>query len=108
MARSGVEVTVGGHSYRVVASTEEELLQRYAGVVNARLRELTGNERSGHPHALLLVAIALAHDLETEREGRCRERAEAKGKLVRMLSRVDAVLDSVDEEGSPLPAAPPS
>jgi len=63
VARSAVEVHVGGQLYRLVGSAGEQSLQRYAGVINERLRDLTGSEKPGHPHAILLVAMALAHDL---------------------------------------------
>jgi cell division protein ZapA len=106
MARSAVEVNVGGQLYRLVASTGEQSIQRYAGVVNERLREVTGVERPLHPQALLLVAMALAHDLEQERARRIEERNHAEEMLRSLLARVNAALDGVDEDGEPLPALP--
>ena len=66
-ARPAVEVNVGGQLYRLVASTGEQSVRRYAGIVNERLRELTGSERPGNPQTILLVAMALAHDLVADR-----------------------------------------
>jgi cell division protein ZapA len=108
MARAGVELTVGGQSYRVVATSEEGTLQRYAAVVNARLRELTGSEHPSHPQALLLVAIALAHDLEREKERRLQVQEQAGEMLRSLLVRIDAALDSGDDDPAPSPAPPPS
>lgn len=106
MGRPAVEVKVGGQLYRLVASAGEQSLQRYAGLVNDRLRELTGRERATHPQAMLLVALALAHDLEEER-ARYRElRAHAEEGLRSMLSRVNRALDGVDENREPLPELP--
>lgn len=103
MARPAVEVNVGGQLYRLVASSGEQSLQRYAGVVNERLRELTGTDRPTHPQAMLLVAMALAHDLEEERARRLEARVQAEAMLREMLERVNAALDGVDENGEELP-----
>jgi cell division protein ZapA len=99
-------VNVGGHLYKLVASAGEQSLQRYAGVVNERLRELTGSDRATHPQAMLLVAMALAHDLEEERTRHRALRAQAEESLRSMLARVNAALDDAEESGEPLPRAP--
>jgi cell division protein ZapA len=106
MMRPAVEVNVGGHLYRLVASSGEQTLQRYAGVVNERLRALTGSDRTPHPQAMLLVAMALAHDLEEERSRRQAELSGAETLLRQMLGRVNEALDGVDENGEPLTTAP--
>jgi cell division protein ZapA len=104
MARPAVEVHVGGQLYRLVASAGEQSLQRYAGLVNERLRELTGSDRPAHPQAMLLVAMALAHDLEEERAQRLAARGHAEEMLRALLERVNAALDGVDENGETLPS----
>jgi cell division protein ZapA len=106
MMRAAVEVHVGGQLYRLVASSGEQTVQRYAGVVNDRLRELTGSERTSHPQAMLLVAMALAHDLEQEREQRAAERSNTEELLRQLLGRVNEALDGVDENGEPLSQLP--
>ena len=106
MVRPAVEVNVGGQLYRVVTSAGEQSLQRYAGVVNERLRELTGSDRPTHPQAMLLVAMALAHDLEEERARSAALRDQAESMLRDLLERVNAALDGVDENGEPLPGLP--
>ena len=106
MARAAVEVNVGGQLYRLVASAGEQSLQRYAGVVNERLRELTGSERPAHPQAMLLVAMALAHDLEEERTRHRELRARAEEALQSMLARVNAALDGDDDDVEAQPSAP--
>jgi cell division protein ZapA len=105
MVRSAVEVNVGGQLYRLVASSGEQSLRRYAGVVNERLRELAGSG-SNHPQAMLLVALALAHDLEDERARSSELREQSETMLRELLDRVDAALDGVDEEGEALPQMP--
>jgi cell division protein ZapA len=106
MRAAAVEVHVGGQLYRLVASSGEQTLQRYAGVVNDRLRELTGSDRTSHPQAMLLVAMALAHDLEQEREQRATERSNTAEMLRQLLGRVNEALDGVDENGEPLARLP--
>jgi cell division protein ZapA len=105
MVRSAVEVNVGGQLYRLVASAGEQTLRRYAGVVNERLRDLSGTGPT-HPQAMLLVAMALAHDLEEERVRNAELRQQSEGMLRNLLERVNAALDSVDEEGNPLSELP--
>lgn len=105
MVRSAVEVNVGGQLYRVVASAGEQTLRRYAGIVNERLRDLSGTG-STHPQAMLLVAMALAHDLEEEKARNAELRQQAESMLRGLLERVNAALDGVDENGEPLPELP--
>jgi cell division protein ZapA len=105
MVRSAVEVNVGGQLYRLVASSGEQSLHRYAGVVNERLRELAGSGPN-HPQAMLLVALALAHDLEEERARNATLRDQSEAMLRELLDRVDAALEGVDDEGEPLPQMP--
>jgi cell division protein ZapA len=106
MVRPAVEVNVGGQLYRLVASSGEQSVQRYAGLVNERLRELTGSDRPAHPQAMLLVAMALAHDLEEERARSAALREQAEAMLRGLLERVNAALDGVDENGEPLSGVP--
>jgi cell division protein ZapA len=105
MGRAAVEVNVGGQLYRLVASAGEQTLRRYAGVVNERLHDLAGSGPS-HPQAMLLVAMALAHDLEEERARNAELRQQAEDMLRGLLERVNAALDGVDEDGEPLPELP--
>lgn len=105
MVRSAVEVNVGGQLYRLVASAGEQTLRRYAGVVNERLRDLSGTGPT-HPQAMLLVAMALAHDLEEEKARNVELRQQAESMLRGLLERVNAALDGVDENGEPLPELP--
>jgi cell division protein ZapA len=92
-----VELRVGGQTYRVVASAEEHELRRLAEIVDARLRELSAPGRQIPPQALLLAAIALAHDLEQERELRRRVECRSREMLTSVLSRIDAALDATEE-----------
>lgn len=106
MVRPAVEVNVGGQLYRLVASSGDQSVQRYASIVNERLRDLTGSDRPSHPQAMLLVAMALAHDLEEERARGVARREQAEAMLRNLLDRVNAALDGVDENGEPLPGLP--
>jgi cell division protein ZapA len=97
MNRAPVELRVGGQTYRVVASTAEDELKRLAEIVDSRLRELVPPGRGIPPQALLLAAIALAHDLEEERT--CRRRVEVRSREMyeSLLQRIDDALEATDE-----------
>jgi cell division protein ZapA len=93
MSGAPVELRVGGQTYRVVASADEQELRRLASIVDTKLRELTAPGRQISPQALLLAALALAHDLEEERERRVVVENRWREKLTSMLQRIDAALD---------------
>lgn len=96
-----VELRVGGQSYRVLASADETELRRLAGIVDERLRALTGPGRQVSAQALVLAAISLAHDLEEERALRRSSEERSKQALRSLLQRIDSVLD---EPTTPPPA----
>jgi cell division protein ZapA len=106
MERDPVELRVGGHSYRVVSSADRETLEHLAGSVELRLTQIVGANRPVSVQSLLLVAIALARDLEEEQERAKQAESRAREMLQNVLTRIDAALDSMDENGEPLPAAP--
>src|ERR1700723_1184659 len=93
MSRRTVVVTVGAREYKVVSSASEEELMRLAQTVSAKLAEVAPQGRPEPPQALLLAALALAHDLEEERlRARSLER-KSRDMLRRVLVRLDGVLD---------------
>ena len=107
MVRTPVALTVGGQSYKIVASVPEETLRQYAAVVDERIRELVPAGKPVPPSAILLAAIALAHDLDEERGQRQALEARGRDVLRRLLARIDDALETPEEspEGSPLPPA---
>lgn len=106
MNQAPVELRVGGQTYRVIASAGEAELKHLAGLVDARLRELTGPGRALSPQALLLAAIALAHDLEQERERSRQLEARCRETLSSVLHRIDAALEAADAETRNEPPQP--
>jgi cell division protein ZapA len=92
MSRSPVELCVGGQTYRVVASAEEAELRRLAQVVDKKLRELAAPNRYVPSQTILLVALALAHELEAERTRRRDLERRTRERLSSLLNRIDAVL----------------
>ncbi|WP_433930961.1 cell division protein ZapA [Sorangium cellulosum] len=92
MARRTVQLRVGGQTYRVVTSASDEELQRLAAVVDQKLATVVPAGRSVTPQAMLLAAIALAHDLEQERTRASVIAGRARDAFGRILQRVDAVL----------------
>ena len=104
MSGAPVELRVGGQTYRVVASANEQELRRLADIVDNKLRELTAPGRQISPQALLLAALALAHDLEEERERRVAVEHRWREKLTSMLKRIDAALDATAAVEAPVEA----
>lgn len=93
MSSLPVELRVAGNTYRVVASAEEDVLQRLAAVVDAKVNELTSPGRQVSPQSLLLAAISLAHELEEERRKRRQLEERARTMFTSLLERVDAALE---------------
>jgi cell division protein ZapA len=89
-----VELHVGGKSYRVVASEDEATLRRLAAVVDQRLHALVGPNRTVPTQALVLVALALAHDLEQEQGRRRRQELRSRRALAGVLNQIDTALVS--------------
>lgn len=96
MDRRTVELRIAGQSYRVVSSAPESELRRLADLVGAKLTELTPHGRTAQPQAILLAAIALAHELETERGRRESLERRTRDLLRRVLVRIDDALEPLD------------
>jgi len=94
MASRTVQLRVGGQTYRVVSSADEEELGRLAAIVDEKLRAMVPSGRPISPQAMLLAAMALAHDLEEERARSRQLSGRARDAFGRMLERVDAALTS--------------
>ncbi|HEX4478591.1 MAG TPA: cell division protein ZapA [Polyangiaceae bacterium] len=107
MDRASVELRVGGQTFRVVASASADELERLAGVVDGRLREIAQSS-AFHPQSMLLVAISLAHELEQERTRRRDVEARSREMLRSLLQRIDGALElsaAKDPEVRPSPDA---
>jgi cell division protein ZapA len=89
-----VQLRIAGQSYRVVSSASEEELQRLAETVSAKVHELTPPGKTPSSQAVLLAAIALAHELEEERSRRVAVERRAREMLRRLLGRIDDALGS--------------
>ncbi len=102
MERPSVELRVGGQTYRVVGSASPDELTRLAQIVDGKLRELSAGG-AFHPQSMLLVAMALAHELEQERGRRRDAEQRSRESLRRLLDRVDAAISEVESDPTPLP-----
>jgi cell division protein ZapA len=98
MTRRTVDLRIGGQSYRVVSSAAEGDLQRLAASVDAKITEMLPPGRPVPPQALVLAAIALAHDLESERSKRQALERRSRDMLRRVLVRVEDALESTETE----------
>jgi cell division protein ZapA len=92
----------------VVTSASDDELQRLAAVVDEKLATVVPPGRPVSPQAMLLAAMALAHELEEERSRSAAVAARARSAFGRMLERVDAALgpDAQDGGGGLRPRAP--
>ena len=97
MAGRTVQLRVGGQTYRVVTSASDDELLRLAAVVDEKLAAVVPPGRAISPQAMLLAAMALAHDLEEERARSAESTARARSAFGRMLKRVDAALGMAAE-----------
>lgn len=94
MSSRAVRLQVAGQSYKVVSSASEDELQRLADAVSAKIYELTPPGKMPQPQAVVLAAIALAHELEEERERRSSLERRARDMLRRALVRIDQALET--------------
>ena len=92
-----VQLRVAGQSYKVVSSASEEDLLRLADTVSAKVEELTPRGKSVAPQAVLLAAIALAHELEQERARRLAVEGRAREMLRRVLVHLDDAIDCASD-----------
>ena len=96
---AGTAVRVGDQTYQLRANVDPVELQRLAALVDARVRAMVPAGRAIPPSAVVLAAIALAHDLEEERGRRTDAERDTRARISALMSCVDAALDEA------LPAA---
>ncbi len=104
-ARPVTELQIGGVAYRVQSSADESELRRLAALVERRLTELPATQRHDS-RSLVLVALALAHELELEQQAHDTLRGQVATHLTSLVNRIDTVLDHCDDNGNPLPQVP--
>ena len=93
MDRRTVELRIAGQNYRVVSSAPEEELQRLARMVGAKLAEVVPPGRALPPQAMLLAAMALAHEVEAARTECESLRRRTRDLLSGALVRIDDALE---------------
>lgn len=93
MGEAAIELKVAGKTYQVVTSAAEDELQRLAKRVEDALEGVLPPGRQASPQALVLAAITLAHELETERALRIAAEERHKKVLTALLGRVDQLLE---------------
>jgi cell division protein ZapA len=101
MDRRTIELRIAGQNVRLVSSAPVDELQRLAGMVEAKLEEL-GPRGKAQSQAILLAAMALAHEVETERDRREAIERRTRDLMRRMLVRIDDALEPFE----PADAAP--
>jgi cell division protein ZapA len=94
MDRRSVQLQIAGQSYKVVSTADEAELHRLADVVSAKVAEVVPRGRAVPPQAMLLAAMALAHELAEERGRREALERRTRDLLRRVLMRIDSALDA--------------
>lgn len=99
--RRTVKISLAGREYRVVTTATDGELRRLVARVEQKLALVAG-KRGATPEAILLTAIALAHDVEEQEQRADRVAARARSFGSELLRRVDAALaDAGEEPGAP-------
>jgi cell division protein ZapA len=96
MERRTIDLRIAGQSYRVVSSSPADELKRLAEVVEAKLGEIAPRAKT-QPQTMLLAAMALAHEVESERGRRETLERRTRDLLRRVLVRIDDALEPFDE-----------
>jgi cell division protein ZapA len=99
MERRPVELRIAGQNYRVMSSAPEADLRRLAEMVEAKIAEVAPRGRPQTSQAVLLAAMALAHEVEAERGRRESLERRTRDLLQRVLGRVDEALDAGSDAG---------
>ncbi|MBM4356473.1 MAG: cell division protein ZapA [Deltaproteobacteria bacterium] len=97
MSGRAVELTIAGMTCRVVTSADESELAMLSAMVEQRLAAILKPGRPVTKQAILLAAIALAHEVSEERSRSKAIADRARGTLSRLLERVDSVLANSDD-----------
>jgi cell division protein ZapA len=101
MDRRTVQLRVAGQSYKVVSSAPDNELERLAATVDAKVSEVTPRGRAASPQSMLLAAISLAHELESERGRREALEVKTRDLMRRVLLRIDQALEDGDGDAPP-------
>jgi cell division protein ZapA len=93
MERRTVDLRIAGQNYRVLTSAADDELKRLAKMVEAKVAEVSSRGRPQAGQAVLLAAIALAHEVETERGRRESLEGRTRDLLGRVLGQIDDALE---------------
>jgi cell division protein ZapA len=100
MERRTVQLRVSGQTYRVVTTATDGDLKRFVGIIEGKVAEVNPHGRAMPPQALLLAALALAHDVEEARARADRIESRSRETISRLIERIDAALaDDAMNEG---------
>ena len=102
-----VQLQVGGQTYKVVSSASADELERLAAVVDDKLTALVPPGRPVTPQMMLLVALALAHEVEQEKKRSARVQGRSRQALQSLLGDVDATLSLANAALLEADGAPP-
>jgi cell division protein ZapA len=101
MDRRTVQLSIAGQTFKVVSTSPEGDLQRLASRVDEKMSEVTPRGRAVAPNAMLLAALALAHELEEEQSRRASLERRTRDVLRRALGRIDDALDAGESSRAP-------
>ena len=96
MSPRTVQLRVAGQTCRVATTADDGELERLTAMVEEKLGAIVAPGRPVTTQAVLLAAIALAHDADEQRTRAEALTSRARETLGRLLTRVDAALAAVD------------
>ena len=98
MAQKAVELSVAGQRCRVVSTANESELRSLASMVEDKLAAVLPAGRPVTTQAMLLAAVALAHEAQEQRARADSIAKKARQALQGMLTRVDEALAENERE----------
>lgn len=92
-----VELRVGGTTYRVISSASPEELERLAMLVDEKLAAIAPPGRPMPPQAMLLAAMALAHEVEVERRRADGLASRSRQAVTQILTKLDGTIARAED-----------
>jgi cell division protein ZapA (FtsZ GTPase activity inhibitor) len=88
-----VELSVGGHAYRVHTDTDPAKIERLASILDDQIRACDPKGKLTATQALLYAALTLAERLDDEQNECARFEAQTRQNLKGILTRIDAAIE---------------
>lgn len=95
-----IKILIAGQPYQVRSDADEAYVQKLADFVNTRVSALLGNRHVATQSDMVLTALQLADELQSERQARTRLRGQVRHHSQRMLEYLSRLAEC-PPEGAP-------